>query len=1324
MFKTHTQMKGIIAIILAITLAFGMPGILGGMTVDAAFNPDNPTDLSNPPPEDYYLTNSSVVISRFLSGVTGPTATGGNIFSVSPAADVSGAMFIEFDVFVPDYAYSGSPVKAFNFFLVTDNNPYDINYRSNYYDFQTQIQHQGWNHIKIKLEHFVSYGNFDSTSITNITFEFWNIWGGSDMWFTNVVATEDPLYVDPIDVPPSLSDALPVNSTVVTELSLPGSRNNNFNISDGETWAFDSSDFDINSAKYIEFDVFFTNRGTNELEHYFTIYSNNDVNQGTTYRYAPFALRNGTWQHVKIPIDLYHSREASPADINNISGLKFYQDANVPAASSFRVVNVVATTDEANIGKRPEVPDSTDYKAMLSPNGCITPGQENGTAIFNLVGGQSTFNGTSVDCSEVTHFEFDIFVEDIVRYDRLDETIMRLTNTGGATISYRIGPFVKQNGWNHVKISINDYDNNDGINITNKAFTSAADATFTNVEFFTYANFKNNIIQIVNLVGTITTDDFAPRPQMPQNPVLVLNERGKMFSNESRGHHTMLYENMGSPADASAATSIEFDVWIDDYEKFREKEVPIFTLGSSTTSVFEDKNGYSFYPYVTGSGWNHIRISIDKNFNTYGPGTFDLSRVTVFQYAGERDIRDNFYYITNLCLTDWIAPADGPPPVFKNDEIKEVNVTSSSITIGWDLAKDENTAAPDMNYICYYSNAPINAGNIGQATQFYTAQGFCTAAVTGLTRSTDYYFAVTAQNRYGKTATLYSGAISTTDVTDKRILFNCTANEIQMGIADTSEPGINAAVKIFSSAVESSGKDNNIILRHKSADDHKNISKYNTLSCDLYIGNIDLYNSSWAPRIYIVLASGSGNGRKAEAFPLDNHTLTQGWNSVYLDISNAYVDLKDISEFWVATSPYGDANTGWYPEKGGNPSPANKYNLQIKVAKIEAFDTDSFFYLMPASLTDPVSLIEDGVWMLLPDESTAGSQMLEKNAIGGKANIEDKDFVKFDFYISDLEALKSNKAFRGINISLLNDPSNKTNDIFNFDFTRLLKKSGWNHIEIPLGMFRKIGMPNPESIKAVLFSISDDSLISADNIKFQFRDVYATSMDDDELLPANPNQPVKPDESEGWFYFADCESLVSKHGTWGPSDVMLDKRNKTDAKASVKNTFFDKELNANSFLFTRVNTVNISDATMLVFDLWTYNAYELAYNTTLEVRLYSGNGYDDYFSWDMDSFDLEDNWNMVVLDLLNADAKKGSPNLTNITAFELRCAEISFSANDYVTVKLDSVCIDSDIAIAQSGGIPKSGDNFPVLWLLLISVSSMGAMLLFKKNGFAIVEKF
>jgi len=313
-------------------------------TKEVVFNPDNPTDLSCPPPEDYYLTESATVISRFLSGVSGPTAIGGNIFSVSPIEDISDAVFIEFDVFVPDYAYSGSPNKEFYFFLASDEEPNNMDYKSRCV-YHAQIQNQGWNHIKLTLSAFATGNYYDSTAITEIAFEFWEIWGGSDMWFTNVVATRDYNPDNPTDLsnPPPEDYYLPENSVVVSRLfgDVVGHTTdavNIFSVSPAEN---------ISEAMFIEFDLFVPDYAysiSTSKEFYFFLASDEEPNNMDYKSRCVYhaQIQNEGWNHIKLKLDDFVTGDYyDPTSITDIA----FEFWNVWEGSDMWFTNVVATKE-------------------------------------------------------------------------------------------------------------------------------------------------------------------------------------------------------------------------------------------------------------------------------------------------------------------------------------------------------------------------------------------------------------------------------------------------------------------------------------------------------------------------------------------------------------------------------------------------------------------------------------------------------------------------------------------------------------------------------------------------------------------------------------------------------------------------------------------------------------------------------------------------------------------------------------------------------------------------------------------------------------------
>ena len=1262
-----------LALCLSVVASLGVIGALAENTVDDVPAPPVGVLATMPDATDWVGDNLNWARDRFAKENFGPV-------------DASAGRFVELDVYVSDLELLKANGWSYMRFCLASG---DSRWAGrNQYDITSQITQTGWNHVKIDLDDFVVGEGMEASSIRHYMLDIGEGAAGAAK-----------------DVQISLRNICVTDWVPETAIELSTEGFDKTDLLD-KLWdvSFDPA-LDLSEARYIEFDVYienyaaFTDPNTNQQ---FWISSNGLWDGRLAFHYRDLLTGDG-WNHVKVPIsDGYNPGNTTAFDAGSVAALAFFSEGRVSDAR-LRIKNVWATMEETIVPDEPETPEDTvpappERVVASAPDadnfGWVMGSDFNAHSIYAF-----NMNGfTPMDATKGEYIEFDFYVEDyaLAKEAGMGAIMFGISsgeNWGASRSVIQIEEQITKSGWNHVKFAWSDMNERDGgqadfTGLKNYMFEISGDASgAADGMKFAFAN--------LCVTADPEPDPADDVPAPPANVVVMIDREG--FENDVLKDMIYLKDMTGSPVDISKAEYLEFDVYVDNYAAIASTTNQGFSL-SSGPSQWDFRAHYIYTDYLYADGWNHVRIPVDGMVRYENGNITDMSAVTFLLFYTEAAAAPEGarLVMANFCATNADLSGDTQAPAF-DSAISAERQEEKGITIGWSPARDDVSMKPEITYTAYYSESPITAENLAAATPFATGKNIHSATVRGLESNTEYYFAVTASDAAGNKTTVFgSEPISTTQKTDTLTVFEGVAAEIERGDLDTSGD-FNAVSKTFYRNPNApSGWENNIILRHAQVADYRDISSYNALSVDVYIDNIDRYNSIWKNHTYLILKSGTKgeDGYQTETFPLKDFDLQQGWNTVVLDLSGSHVNLTEVSRLLLATFPLDNTDLGYYP-----PDELGECEVTFKLANIKAVDIDDPVYSL-TEMENERFLLYGGSFILREGYGADHPDMRVLQYLASPVDISAADYVEFDFYIENLQAVIGQEGVVGLKLRLLSGDQEFV-PALRLDFTDQVTHNGWNHIKIAL----EDGMPEDNwdstNMTGMRLYVEGSTFSPAIDVKMAFKNLYATAKTVIEY-PKDEDQPSRPDQDS--LYISDCEALAVG-GTWNPAGVWVDTDNKTEGKASIGQVLKDQSLRANSMRFILTDPLDLSRGSTLKFDLWVSDPELLRQRATMSVRLTSDSrGYDDYFNWTLDLSGVKAGWNSFEIDLSKGYTTDGDPDLSAIRVFHLLCDDASFSAEneEEVIIKVDNV------RVGGIAGGAATGVNFPLLPIAVASLAVCG----------------
>ncbi len=513
------------------------------------------------------------------------------------------------------------------------------------FEFQDQITHSGWNHVKVAAT--LSDDKLNTITKTGFYMDMdAGATGVADRYrIANICATKDTYGIVPEMIQSenifvigsgAIIEGLLSDSGLSGQAHLPGYGSSNPAEKQYENPGL--SDYGC-----FEFDYYvdsIDNFKARSIKLYLNLRAANDASQGT-FEFQNQITQNG-WNHVKVSTALSNDK------LDIITKARFYMDmdaGSTGAADRYRIANICATKD--TYGIVPEIIQSEDIFVISS--GAVIEG----TLGSSGLAGQAHLPGyNSISPAEIAFensglnnhgcFEFDYYVDSIENFNtRTTKLYFNIRDKKGSRGTFEFQKQIIQSGWNHIKIDAS-LDNDLLSSLTAVRFYMDIDAGSAGA---------NDRYRVANI--------FASRFAVPDLPGNVVAQIGTLKSATLGDYfHTaenLLYEEKLEAVDFSRATAIEFDLYIDDYEALlaaekasaenysglpyaRESKLALY-FSSTPANLWQQYSKPRKYfsvriplsDKITHNGWNHIVVG--KSDFTANSQTIDWANLTGWMVA-------------------------------------------------------------------------------------------------------------------------------------------------------------------------------------------------------------------------------------------------------------------------------------------------------------------------------------------------------------------------------------------------------------------------------------------------------------------------------------------------------------------------------------------------------------------------------------------------------------------------------------------------------------------------------------------------------------------
>ena len=634
----------------------------------------------------------------------GDTFADSTISEKFDAVDITGAAFVEFDVYVQNFTafnsiLAGTDVTDIKLRLASGT---EIDEDSIIASILGQITKNGWNRVTTAYSKFAAEnGTFDITGVKS-----WSlVYGGDDTVNTGAlkglkIAVKDIAASNVKD--PEIPDNF---RTIINEEGKEGIYGAKYNYLIDDSMVNLGTPVDATTGGQLEFDFYVEDyvafkEMIEEADKplYFALGTLEDkYKRRAIYKFTDQVTGEG-WNHIVLKRLGYETGIGDDApQFEHVyrTFLTFWDesDANPAAGQPFKYKNVCITPAEYEDVPEPAAHDfviTDDIKTTTWGNQCVWIHDR----MFKMF-------DEPVSISGYDKIEFDIYIENYENYQKMIEVasspLYFLLNTDTTTIYNRRALYVIEDkithqGWNHVVIKAKEQTSGGGDAPMN--FSTVAGARLT---FWTAAEAnpcKDDIVRISNVVGSYAA--HTKNPALPDNVLAQLGNEadGTHQAGNTVGdyfHYTQdrIYQQRLTPVDFSLAPVVEFDIYIDDYEMFLAAENDpadgrnsklSFVISSTPVSLWDQYGNQSrmYYngrvglaQYITHEGWNHVKVG-QADFKTINHG-INWSAVTGFYvyYDGSsnfypyKNANKNLYVkVANVVNTGVVAniPADPDKP--------------------------------------------------------------------------------------------------------------------------------------------------------------------------------------------------------------------------------------------------------------------------------------------------------------------------------------------------------------------------------------------------------------------------------------------------------------------------------------------------------------------------------------------------------------------------------------------------------------------------------------------------------------------------------------
>ena len=425
---------------------------------------------------------------------------------------------------------------------------------------------------------------------------------------------------------------------------------------------------DLSSADYIEFDIYVSDAEL--LKAYDNLYlslypSENGYNGHRADFDFKEQLKTDGWNHIKVKKTSARSRGATGSypysiDWTNISAvaLMTYQSGapNVTGTGFAVIANVCATlkgefkVPDNMINSMPTLPSNID--SILLDSYFVAEYGEDISLQYWVTGSNAVVKrvNPTVDMSKSDFIEFDIYVSDVEKlkaYDAYSLYVSFYTTENGIAGQRADYAFIDQvttEGWNHIKVD------KKSARSRGAAGSYPYNLDWTNVCAVALMTYSAGVPQaigtefavIANVCGTLGEESMIPN--LPENVITEIKEVSAGLLGDYFGYVVdRIYSQGIGPYDFSKGSSIEFDIYVSDYEKLKQvfaetQRGQKFALVLSSVPLKlhsqynKPREYYSVHcdltDKITKTGWNHIKLG--KDDFTQLLGQMDWSNITSY----------------------------------------------------------------------------------------------------------------------------------------------------------------------------------------------------------------------------------------------------------------------------------------------------------------------------------------------------------------------------------------------------------------------------------------------------------------------------------------------------------------------------------------------------------------------------------------------------------------------------------------------------------------------------------------------------------------------
>lgn len=637
----------------------------------------------------------------------------GNTFAplsekVSTPGDFTNAKLVEFDIYIQNFESFKTLMGAkgiSNISLRLSSNGDDYSKDSVTANILDRIAQDGWNHIAISLTNFVkgdTTGTFDPASVSAWALLFngdsaaaTGILEGQKIAVKNItsVTVEDPKL--PETVNPVISEE--GKTGVYGNTYKDTFTNSKIDLSTPvDATVYSNLQFDFYVEDYNAFKKMLSN--ASDTLRFGLATSSNKKDGKALYEFTDQVIGQG-WNRIVVKrTDFTSPSGDSTPNFKTVYSafLTFGDDAtaNTYGNTNFKIINVCSVPHEQDIA-----PEAPEYVVDIWKEGMLSRW---GTKFIDTKLTIQKKSSTPIDISDADVIEFDIYVDDYDAFMDAAEVgnlcfiLGSAGNMNDNIATYKFSDQITHQGWNHVKMNKSSYSINWSIDFANikwvyLCYWSSAAQNSPNP-------IGDTLVHIANIVATY--GEFRNNPALPENVISVLGDKkGPFFEGNSLGqkyHFTLdrIYVQRFQPIDFHRSNKIEFDIYIEDYEKFLAAENDpkdtrdsklCLELSSTAPGLWDQYSAPRHYftsgillaDYITHSGWNHVVVS-KQDFIKLSNNGVDWSAITAFAlfYKGSSNVYpvdhpypDLYVRVANICNTGIIAepPKDEDKPV-KHDK--------------------------------------------------------------------------------------------------------------------------------------------------------------------------------------------------------------------------------------------------------------------------------------------------------------------------------------------------------------------------------------------------------------------------------------------------------------------------------------------------------------------------------------------------------------------------------------------------------------------------------------------------------------------------------